>query len=34
MERNAANFAPLYDVDTFAWTDELTDDIIERAKLP
>ncbi len=30
----AANFAPLYDVDTLDWTDDLTEDIIDLAKLP
>ena len=31
---SAANFAPLYDVDRFAWTDELAPDIIGLDKLP
>lgn len=31
---SAANFAPLYDVDRFAWTDELASDIIGLDKLP
>ncbi len=31
---SAANFAPLYDVETFSWTDELADDIIGPDKLP
>jgi len=30
----AANFAPLYDVGTLDWTQDLADDIIETAKLP
>ena len=30
----AANFSPLYDVNTQSWTNELNDDIIPLEKLP
>ena len=30
----AANFSPLYDVETLSWTNDLADDIIDLSKLP